>query len=447
MIAMTQRVLVIGGGIAGTSAAFHLRQYGYGVTIAESNDRLGGRVHSQLCNGIAIEMGAGFLNRSYTNLLEFLRQQGLDTKMYSQKGSVAIFRDREAQPLMARQLLGKHLLSWPAKARAVPLAISSVISSRQADPHAMWRMVPLDTQSVADKLGGKSKNELLEYIVQPVLNSYFYWDPEHTSAAILPFIARLILGKGTYKLSGGLQQIPLKAAQGCTVWLNTKVTTVKHLKSGRFSVSYVNNGNENQRHTASFDAIVCATTASAAAKILPGLTKHQRRFFSGINYSSTALVAQAYPRSALTGNRAVGFPRSEEQTLSVVTGSAEQSDRQVEIGNVKVYGSGKAGKRLVTLDDAALKAKLLSAAKLAWEQVLTPGAQPIATYIQRWPEAIPLFETGHFKKLAAFKDGEIESPTQALVFAGDYLGGPFMEGAFTSGLQAAKRLHQKISHA
>jgi oxygen-dependent protoporphyrinogen oxidase len=143
----------------------------------------------------------------------------------------------------------------------------------------------------------------------------------------------------------------------------------------------------------------------------------------------------------------VGFPRSEEQTLSVVTGSAEQSDRQVEIGNVKVYGSGKAGKRLVTLDDAALKAKLLSAAKLAWEQVLTPGAQPIATYIQRWPEAIPLFETGHFKKLAAFKDGEIESPTQALVFAGDYLGGPFMEGAFTSGLQAAKRLHQKISHA
>ncbi|HJQ09069.1 MAG TPA: FAD-dependent oxidoreductase [Candidatus Saccharimonadales bacterium] len=72
---------------------------------------------------------------------------------------------------------------------------------------------------------------------------------------------------------------------------------------------------------------------------------------------------------------------------------------------------------------------------------------PIASYIQRWPEALPLFDVGHLKHLGSFEKGKIEEPGKTIVFAGDYLGGPFMEGAFTSGLRAAERLHVRTTRA
>jgi predicted NAD/FAD-dependent oxidoreductase len=41
-------------------------------------------------------------------------------------------------------------------------------------------------------------------------------------------------------------------------------------------------------------------------------------------------------------------------------------------------------------------------------------------------------------------DGEIEDPVEPLTFAGDYLGGPFIDGAFVSGIKAAMRLEEKL---
>jgi oxygen-dependent protoporphyrinogen oxidase len=56
----------------------------------------------------------------------------------------------------------------------------------------------------------------------------------------------------------------------------------------------------------------------------------------------------------------------------------------------------------------------------------------------RWPHALPYFDVGHIRRLSKFAGGEIE--TGRVVFAGDYLGGPFIEGAVTSGQAAARRL-------
>jgi protoporphyrinogen/coproporphyrinogen III oxidase len=76
--------------------------------------------------------------------------------------------------------------------------------------------------------------------------------------------------------------------------------------------------------------------------------------------------------------------------------------------------------------------------------LLIGNPKPIATNIQRWREALPLFDVGHFRRLKAFENGEIEDIKQPITFAGDYIGGPFIEGAFTSGLRAAERLDIRL---
>jgi len=89
---------------------------------------------------------------------------------------------------------------------------------------------------------------------------------------------------------------------------------------------------------------------------------------------------------------------------------------------------------------------LTKAMEPARQAVLIGNPKPQAVHVQRWMEALPFFDVGHFKRLRAFENGEIEDQNQPVVFAGDYIGGSFMEGAFTSGLQAAERLNSRLTN-
>ena len=63
-----QDVIVIGAGISGLKAAYDLCSKGYSVTVLESRNRTGGRVHTttigQGADAVKAEVGAGWLHGS-----------------------------------------------------------------------------------------------------------------------------------------------------------------------------------------------------------------------------------------------------------------------------------------------------------------------------------------------------------------------------------------------
>lgn len=74
-----RRVIVVGGGIAGLTAALALAERGVGVTVLEQADTLGGRVRSwpiTLADGTSASMSRGFhaFFRQYYNLRSMLRR-------------------------------------------------------------------------------------------------------------------------------------------------------------------------------------------------------------------------------------------------------------------------------------------------------------------------------------------------------------------------------------
>ena len=59
---MSEKILVIGAGMAGIMAARTLHDAGYDVTILEARDRLGGRTHTDSSLGATVDLGAAWIH-------------------------------------------------------------------------------------------------------------------------------------------------------------------------------------------------------------------------------------------------------------------------------------------------------------------------------------------------------------------------------------------------
>ena len=79
--ARNMKIAVIGAGIAGLNAAYHLKKAGLAVTVYEASNRLGGRIFTRtgaVGDGVVTEMGAEFINTDHYDMLSLASEFNLE---------------------------------------------------------------------------------------------------------------------------------------------------------------------------------------------------------------------------------------------------------------------------------------------------------------------------------------------------------------------------------
>lgn len=161
---MTPRVAVIGGGLAGITAALRCADAGLDVTLLESKGHLGGLTHSFRRGELDVDNGQHVFLRCCTSYLDLLRRLRVLDKVFLQpKLAIQVRSPRYRKPVWLRRNAlpaPLHLADSVLKYRPLPLAdrlkfAGAALALRGVDPAS----AQADGQSFADWLGRHSQSE------------------------------------------------------------------------------------------------------------------------------------------------------------------------------------------------------------------------------------------------------------------------------------------------
>lgn len=199
----SKRVVIVGGGLAGISAASELASRGYRVVLCEQANALGGKLSGwpiQLDGGtMPMEHGFHAFFRQYYNLRDLFARAGADRYLEPQTGYSVLFADR------TQESFGRALLPFPLDlveivGRSPGLDLSDVSGDRPGmrelmsyDPVTTFaRLDGLDMESFIQEsgLGGR----FAELILRPFGNASMNALSELSAAEAIRFFHFYMLG-------------------------------------------------------------------------------------------------------------------------------------------------------------------------------------------------------------------------------------------------------------
>ncbi len=386
--------LVVGAGLAGLSAAHRLQSLGHRVTVLEARARPGGKHARESLDGVEYEPWPGWLPRSAPAFAELVAELGL-------RGSF----ERRPFAFSTRAALGWSPFG-PFRMRRY--AVLAQWLGGALDPDEPWRDTRLDDRSAADfcqvYLGRRVRDEL----VAPLFAAAFGIDAREASRQLWFALADSAGNAALDSLTGAGRLAEALAAGLAALRTGARVEALDPDERGvRLA------GGEALRG----DAVLLAVGSDEAARLAGARGPRSDAAFESLR-SGSALVLAAVTRSDLA-------PR--EQWLPARAGGelAAISVRQPRL--VHLIARPGLTERHGARPDAELAHFLLEPAERAW-----PGlrAELAETRLHRFPAGRPAFRVGHYRALANL----------AVTCAGDWCGGPHVEGELASGLGAARRL-------
>ena len=244
---MPKKVIVIGAGLAGLSAAITLQNEGISVTVLESSDRPGGRVTSDLIDGFICDRGFQLLNINYPEIKRLGIAKEID--FVSASSVIEVARD------------GRRIRIGDPR-----VAFFSIFSPETGSLFEKIRLVKYlikrtRVASVGEELKVNGIGKVYERVLRPFLTGVFLADPLLVNAEY----GRTAIGHFVTGNSG----LP---AQGIKVFSEALAARVDSIEYGVQVNSIKNSAVKTSKGKYEADAIIVATDATTVVPQLVGCT-------------------------------------------------------------------------------------------------------------------------------------------------------------------------------
>lgn len=428
-------VIVVGGGIAGLTAAWRLRRAGHEVRIFEREVASGGRMRSERRGAFVVDRGAQFVFSGYADLHALAEELGLaDQVRPISRTRNAILRDGRllgSDPQSLLSLLRSPLLSLRSKV-TLPRILWHVWKHRQKlNPRYPEIAASLDVEDMASFLRRTVGEEAFEYVFAPAFSATFLSEPEEISAALVLLTLRFLLGGFELQtFEGGIGRLTEALTALLPVQTNCNVLRIESDPVAA-RVVYEDHGDPREAVAGS---VVVALPGSLVQRVCATLTASEQAFFRNVRYNRgiVAFLMTANAPATLP-YYGVAFPRSEGLDLyGVAVAHHKPGSAPAGTGLLSTTLNAQATERMWNESDEAILALVLS----NLEHTPIGQLHLVDSLVCRWDPMLPQFYPGYLPHLAHFLARHDRSPR--LAFAGDYLIGPYTEAAVTSGVRAAE---------
>lgn len=453
---MTGTAIVVGGGLAGLTAAWRLRREGWRVDLLEATDRCGGVARSVREQGYLAEAGPNSMATTDPRILDLIDELGLSGELVAPAPEGRrryVVRDGRpvALPSCPRTFLGSPLLSARTKARVV------------LEPFRPRRPAPARESVEEFFLRRGFGREFVERVVNPFVGGVFAADParlsmrhalprlhalEAESGSVLRGVVRAMRarrgearssngaasGPPFFSFVGGMGRLGDALTERLGESIRTGVTVQAIGPDG--SGWEVRSGSGRM----CADAVVVAVPAHVATGMdLGGVAGDPGAALRRVRYAPMAVHVLGYARADVA-HPLDGFgllaPAEEARDILGVLFTSTLFPGRAPAGHVLL--TTFVGGARDPLKAAAPPERREASVRAELADLLGVDGEPTYRRRVQWSEAIPQYGLDHGAILSRI--AEVEAANQGLLFAGSWRAGVSVAHTMASGWDAAGRV-------
>jgi monoamine oxidase len=450
-----KKVVILGAGLAGLSAAYQLTRRGHDVTILEARTRAGGRVRTlrdPFADGLHAEAGAMFIPESHHLVMQYVRLFRLPLVTIPERLRLPVFylQGRRINPGQARETVWPLALLPEEKRLGLDgmteKYVIRVLREMGDATRLDWppeELKKYDRMSYAEFLREQGASKEAVRLLRLNDADLTGDGVDHVSALMVLREAALNLDSGRlYTLRDGTEQLPraLAASLSSKIRYGSAVVGIEHDGRGVRATFAQEGGHE----TINADHLICTLPFSVLkqVEVSPMFSPEKRRAIIELPYTSASRVYLQSRREFWTKEGLGISAYTDLPVMAIVNSTLNQGGER---GILESYMAGDAARRVAGMSEPDRLSFTLREMEKVYPSIRKnyEGGTSVCWDEERWARgAYSWFKPGQMSDVLphiARAEGRVH-------FAGEHTSSwpGWMQGAFQSGHRAALEVDEAL---